>query len=202
MTQAQAYLIYDERMELHEDQNEDSYQVERPERIVSIIEQLMCLQSRLEKYRNKYPFISLQCEPASQAVIELAHSTDYYNSVKETSSMSIEELKSFPTIDCSIENDSKNIENDEDMYFCKDTFQAALLACGGVTKCVDAVFSPSAETNRALAIVRPPGHHACRAKSMGFCFFNSVVVAAKYAIQSQRAKRVAIIDIDVHHGNG
>ena len=66
MTQAQAYLIYDERMELHEDQNEESYQVERPEHIVSYIEQLMCLQSCLEKYSNKYPFISLQCEPASQ----------------------------------------------------------------------------------------------------------------------------------------
>jgi len=228
---SQAYLIYDERMELHQDGDEStrSERFERPERIVSIMKKLVALQSRLRLYRqlsstcsraegtifmhdlegrkdlpdltsSENPFIHLTCKPATQEIIELAHSTEYYNKVKETSFMSAEEVNCLPTIDC-IPTDGP-IENDDDMYFCNDTFQAAQLACGGVVQCVEAVTSPTAKTKRALAVVRPPGHHACREKAMGFCFFNSVVVAAKHAIKTQKAKKVAILDYDVHHGNG
>lgn len=217
---SQAYLIYDERMELHEDQDECSVQVERPQRIVSIKDKLISLQERLMTYRefnmalplpleeakegskNLLPFIHMQSEAASQEIVELAHSTEYYNRLKETSSMTDEELKNLNTIDCTIEEDSSTCSDDEDMYFCKDTFLAALLACGGVKMCVDAVTSETTPTKRALAIVRPPGHHACEQKAMGFCFFNSVVVAAKHAIKSKRATKVAILDWDIHHGNG
>jgi acetoin utilization deacetylase AcuC-like enzyme len=58
------------------------------------------------------------------------------------------------------------------------------------------------EIENAFCAVRPPGHHACRSKSMGFCFINSVAVAAKYALERHGLKRVAIVDFDVHHGNG
>jgi acetoin utilization deacetylase AcuC-like enzyme len=58
------------------------------------------------------------------------------------------------------------------------------------------------ELENAFCAVRPPGHHACRAKAMGFCFFNNVAVAAKYALARHGLQRVAIIDFDVHHGNG
>jgi acetoin utilization deacetylase AcuC-like enzyme len=58
------------------------------------------------------------------------------------------------------------------------------------------------EMDNAFCAVRPPGHHACRDKAMGFCFFNNVAVAAHYALDRHGLKRVAIIDFDVHHGNG
>lgn len=212
---SQVYLIYDERMELHQtlDKEKRDYHVERPERIVSIMQRLLSLQSHLMFYRQmniaamdettlcvKPPFIHLNCEVASQETIELVHSKEYFDSLKATSSKTVEELNTIHSIDCSVADGV--IEDNGDMYFCNDTFQAALLAAGGVVQCVDAVTSPSADTSRALAVVRPPGHHACHEMTMGFCFFNSVVVAAKYAIKSQKAKRVVILDWDIHHGNG
>ncbi|MDP3616661.1 MAG: histone deacetylase family protein, partial [Rhodoferax sp.] len=58
------------------------------------------------------------------------------------------------------------------------------------------------EMENAFCAIRPPGHHACRDKAMGFCFFNNVAIAAKYALERHGLKRVAIVDFDVHHGNG
>ena len=58
------------------------------------------------------------------------------------------------------------------------------------------------EISNAFCAVRPPGHHACHNKAMGFCFFNNVAVAAKYALQRYNLQRVAVVDFDVHHGNG
>ena len=58
------------------------------------------------------------------------------------------------------------------------------------------------ELENAFCAVRPPGHHATRDKAMGFCFFNNVAVAAKYALQRHNLNRVAVVDFDVHHGNG
>jgi acetoin utilization deacetylase AcuC-like enzyme len=58
------------------------------------------------------------------------------------------------------------------------------------------------ELENAFCAVRPPGHHACRDKAMGFCFFNNVAVAARYALERHGLQRVAMVDFDVHHGNG
>jgi acetoin utilization deacetylase AcuC-like enzyme len=58
------------------------------------------------------------------------------------------------------------------------------------------------ELENAFCAIRPPGHHACRDKAMGFCIFNNVAIAAKYALERHGLKRVAIVDFDVHHGNG
>jgi acetoin utilization deacetylase AcuC-like enzyme len=80
------------------------------------------------------------------------------------------------------------------------TYRAALKAAGAAQRAVDAVMS--GEAVNAFCAVRPPGHHAERSHAMGFCFFNNVAVAARHAQDKHGVKRVAIVDWDVHHGNG
>jgi acetoin utilization deacetylase AcuC-like enzyme len=80
------------------------------------------------------------------------------------------------------------------------SLQAALRAAGAAVLATDLVMSGKAKS--AFCSVRPPGHHACRARPMGFCIFNNVAVAARHALEAHGAERVAIIDFDVHHGNG
>ncbi len=80
------------------------------------------------------------------------------------------------------------------------SWQAALRAAGAAVAATDAVIDGSANT--AFCAVRPPGHHATRDAAMGFCFFNNVAVAARHALDVRGLQRVAVIDFDVHHGNG
>jgi acetoin utilization deacetylase AcuC-like enzyme len=80
------------------------------------------------------------------------------------------------------------------------SWQAALRAAGAAVAATDAVIAGRAAT--AFCAVRPPGHHAERAAAMGFCFFNNVAVAARHALTVHGLERVAVIDFDVHHGNG
>jgi acetoin utilization deacetylase AcuC-like enzyme len=80
------------------------------------------------------------------------------------------------------------------------TLQAALRAAGAAVLAVDLVLEK--KVTSAFCAVRPPGHHACRARPMGFCIFNNVAVAARHAVHEHGLERVAIIDFDVHHGNG
>lgn len=81
-----------------------------------------------------------------------------------------------------------------------ESYLAALHAAGGVLAAVDAVFSGT--VNRAFCAVRPPGHHAGPGRGMGFCIFNNIALAARYAQKKYSAKRVLIADWDIHHGNG
>jgi len=89
---------------------------------------------------------------------------------------------------------------DADTAACPDTGEAALRAAGALIDAVDAVMT--GKTRNAFCAVRPPGHHAEPDKVMGFCLFNNVVVGAEHAIAEHGAQRVAIVDFDVHHGNG
>jgi acetoin utilization deacetylase AcuC-like enzyme len=87
-----------------------------------------------------------------------------------------------------------------DVSVCSQSGEVALHAVGGVIDAVDAVLSGRAKN--AFCAVRPPGHHARPAAAMGFCLFNNVAIAARYAQKNYSVQRVAIIDWDVHHGNG
>ena len=89
---------------------------------------------------------------------------------------------------------------DPDTYVSSGSWEAALYAAGGVMNAVDSVLT--GKHSSAFALVRPPGHHAVRMHQMGFCLFNNVAIAARYALRNYDIKRVMIIDFDVHHGNG
>ena len=89
---------------------------------------------------------------------------------------------------------------DPDTFTSPESYEVALLAAGAACQAVDHVLAGASGT-RACAIVRPPGHHAERGKAMGFCLFNNVAVAAAHA-RASGLGRVAIVDYDVHHGNG
>jgi acetoin utilization deacetylase AcuC-like enzyme len=89
---------------------------------------------------------------------------------------------------------------DGDTAMCKATLPAALRAAGAAVLGVDLVMSD--KHHAAFCCVRPPGHHAERHRAMGFCFFNNVAVGAAHAMSEHGLKRIAIIDFDVHHGNG
>ena len=89
---------------------------------------------------------------------------------------------------------------DPDTSINVHTYTAALRSAGAAMAATDAVMA--GELENAFCAVRPPGHHATRSKAMGFCFFNNVAVAAKYALQRYNLHRVAVVDFDVHHGNG
>lgn len=89
---------------------------------------------------------------------------------------------------------------DTDTAINAHTLTAALHAAGAAVAATDAVLDGTLEN--AFCAIRPPGHHATRNKAMGFCFFNNVAIAALHALQRRHLKRVAIVDFDVHHGNG
>ncbi len=87
-----------------------------------------------------------------------------------------------------------------DNAICRETYEVAYYAVGGVLQALTAVMA--GEVDNAFCAVRPPGHHAEVDKPMGFCYFNNVAIGARYLQQKHGVGRVAIIDFDVHHGNG
>jgi len=89
---------------------------------------------------------------------------------------------------------------DPDTAMCPHTWQAALRSAGAGVLAVDLVMAGKAQN--AFCAIRPPGHHAERENAMGFCFINNVAVAALHALEAHGLERVAIVDFDVHHGNG
>jgi len=95
---------------------------------------------------------------------------------------------------------SGSIDLDEDTSMNIHTLDAGLRAAGGGIHAVDQVMS--GKVNNAFCLTRPPGHHAERIQAMGFCIFGNIAIAARHAIRQYGLERVAIVDFDVHHGNG
>lgn len=89
---------------------------------------------------------------------------------------------------------------DPDTVMSPGSYEAALYAAGGAIEATKAVLD--GDVTSAFALVRPPGHHATPQRAMGFCIFNNIAIAAKYAMATHNLERIAIIDFDVHHGNG
>uniref|UniRef100_A0A8D2Q7I4 Histone deacetylase 10 n=1 Tax=Varanus komodoensis TaxID=61221 RepID=A0A8D2Q7I4_VARKO len=114
-------------------------------------------------------------------------SADYLEVVKSTQEMKEEELQ-------------KTSADYDSVYFHPTTFRCAKLAVGATLELVDAVML--GKTRNGMALVRPPGHHSQRNAANGFCIFNNVAIAAKYAQRTYGLQRILIVDWDVHHGQG
>ena len=128
---------------------------------------------------------------ASLGDIELAHGRMHVAALRGLSDGLAEEIAA---------GGPAHVQIDPDTSMNASTWDASLRAAGAALAATDAVMA--GELENAFCAVRPPGHHACRDKAMGFCFFNNVAIAAKYALARHGLERVAIVDFDVHHGNG
>ena len=128
---------------------------------------------------------------ASMADLELAHGRMHLASLRGLSDNLRDEVAA---------GGPNRAQVDPDTSINTHSWDAILMAAGAAIDATDAVMA--GELANAFCAVRPPGHHATRNQAMGFCFVNNVAVAAKYALERHGLKRVAIVDFDVHHGNG
>ena len=148
---------------------------ERPARLTAIEDQLIA--SGLAPHLARY-----EAPLATDEQLARVHPADYVQAIREISPR------------------SGTVHLDPDTAMNPWSLQAALRAAGAAVLAVDLVMQKKADS--AFCAVRPPGHHACRTRPMGFCIFNNVAVAARHALEQHGLERVAIIDFDVHHGNG
>ncbi len=132
-----------------------------------------------------------EAPPAAIADLELAHGRMHVAALRGLTDSLREEIAA---------GGPQHAQLDPDTSMNVHTWDAALRAAGAALAATDAVMA--GELENAFCSVRPPGHHACRDQAMGFCFLNNVAVAARYALERHGLKRVAIVDFDVHHGNG
>jgi acetoin utilization deacetylase AcuC-like enzyme len=154
-------------------------------------ERLGAIQDRLLMSGLDLGLTPIEAPEAPLADIELAHDRMYVAALRGLSDRLIEEQAA---------GGPNYAHLDADTAINAHTWQAALRSAGAALAATDAVIA--GELENAFCAVRPPGHHALRNRAMGFCFFNNVAVAAKYAVERHGLKRVAVVDFDVHHGNG
>ncbi len=148
---------------------------ERPQRLSAIEDQLIA--SGLESALTRF-----DAPLATDEQLALAHPLEYVKAIREAAPR------------------AGTVHLDPDTAMNPYTLDAALRAAGAAVLAVDLVLDQ--KVSSAFCAVRPPGHHACRARPMGFCIFNNVAVAARHALHRHGLERVAIVDFDVHHGNG
>ena len=154
-------------------------------------ERLDAIQDRLLISGVDLGLTSLQAPEAPLADIELAHDRLYVATLRGLSDRLNEELDA---------GGPRYSHLDADTSINAHTWRAALCSAGAAIAATDAVIAGDLEN--AFCAVRPPGHHAAANKASGFCFFNNVAIAAKYAVERHGLKRVAVVDFDVHHGDG
>lgn len=147
---------------------------ERPERLAAVLK-LLDHQFFDEMGREEAPM-------GQREHVLLAHSEDHLRLIEGTSPEDTMEMI------------------DADTFMVPASFEAAMRGVGAATRAVDAVIGR--EVDNAFCAVRPPGHHAESDRAMGFCLFNSIAIAAHYAREAYGLDRVAVVDFDVHHGNG
>ena len=145
---------------------------EKPDRVTAVIEKLKLNNNLIWDKSKKF----------DESLLNLTHSSNYVSEVK----------KSFP----------KNGLNflDGDTIVSPGSKRATIDAVGSIVCAIDGIENKN--FNNAFCAVRPPGHHAEKEKAMGFCIYNNVAVGAKYLISKYKYNKIAIIDFDVHHGNG
>lgn len=148
---------------------------ERPQRLAAIEDQLIA--SGLGQHLVRY-----DAPLATDEQLARVHPIEYVNAIRDAAP------------------DEGLVHLDPDTAMNPFSLQAALRAAGAAVRGVELVMRGEADS--AFCSVRPPGHHACRARPMGFCIFNNIAVAARHAIAAHGVERVAIVDFDVHHGNG
>jgi acetoin utilization deacetylase AcuC-like enzyme len=148
---------------------------ERPQRLESLVQHLLAspLWAQLSHLRP---------EPAALEWVHAVHPERHTSMVRSR---------------CHV---GEQVLDDGDTHVCKDSYEIALLAAGGVLKGIDEV--AAGNLDRVFCAVRPPGHHACASRVMGFCLFNNVAIGVRYAQRNHGVQRAAIVDFDVHHGNG
>ena len=157
---------------------------ECPERLDAIQDRLLVCGVADALQRREAPLAAL-------SDIELAHDRRLVDSLRGMSDRLRDEIEAGgPT----------HAQVDPDTSLNLHTWNAALRSAGAALAATDAVIA--GELANAFCAVRPPGHHACRDQAMGFCFFNNVAIAARHALDRHGLERVAIVDFDVHHGNG
>ena len=132
-----------------------------------------------------------EATPASLADLELAHGRMHLAALRGLADGLREEIAAGGPTHAQIDPDTSINEH---------SWDAILVAAGAAIDATDAVMA--GELENAFCAVRPPGHHATRTQAMGFCFVNNVAVAARYALERHGLRRVAVVDFDVHHGNG
>lgn len=152
----------------------DAGHPERKERLDYIIDKLQG-----EEVRDEH--IIIEPEKATVEDIALIHDISYIQSIKEA---------------C----DRNDGFLDMDTYIVPESYEVALRSAGGALRCLTEIMKGN--YNKAFSIGRPPGHHAERSRAMGFCLFNNIAIAAQAAKERYGLERIAIIDWDVHHGNG
>jgi len=143
---------------------------------------LTAINSAVKKGKWYKDLVLLRAEAADLETVSLVHDKNYINTVRKECEVGLRVLSTGDTV------------------ICKESYSIALKAAGGVLRAVDTVVSGMAKN--AFCAVRPPGHHASRKRGMGFCLFNNIAIAARYAQKKYNIKRVLIADWDVHHGNG
>jgi acetoin utilization deacetylase AcuC-like enzyme len=165
-------LLYDERFLLH---RTDSGHPECSDRLATAYRAL--------EEAGLLPHLTMiQATPARLKWIERVHSPKHIFRFEEACMLELGEL------------------DHADNQICKESYDTALLAVGGILKTIDLLMEGSIDN--AFCAVRPPGHHAETNRALGFCYFNNVAIAAKYLQEQWQIRRVGIVDFDAHHGNG